>query len=100
MLGTNQKKKQGVLRGCLIPIASLIGFIAGCYLLCSGLFVLNGGKLSFASAQPTAVATPGALPEENLDPTPSGPGGLLYLSPSTSGDRQAPLALALTVSWR
>jgi hypothetical protein len=41
MLGTNQKKKQGVVRGCLIPFLALIGFIAGCYGLCMVLFLLN-----------------------------------------------------------
>ncbi len=98
MLGTNQKKKQGPVKGCLIPIAALIGFMAGCYLLCSALFVLNGNKLSFASTKPTAVATPGTEPIQNTEPTPSGPGGLLHQSPSNSGGIYAPLAL--TVSWR
>ena len=41
MLGTNQKRKQGFFRGCIIPIFALIGFIAGCYGLCMVLFLLN-----------------------------------------------------------
>ena len=41
MLGTNQKRKQGFLRGCIIPIFALIGFIAGCYGLCMVIFLLN-----------------------------------------------------------
>lgn len=41
MLGTNQKRKQGLFRGCIVPIFALIGFIAGCYGLCMVLFLLN-----------------------------------------------------------
>ena len=73
MLGTNQKQKQGLVRSCLIPIVGLVGFIAGCYLLCSGIFVLNGGQLSFAAPPapteiPTEVPTEVPTPEES--PTP------------------------------
>jgi hypothetical protein len=41
MLGTSQRKKQGIFRGCIIPIFALIGIIAGCYGLCMVLFLLN-----------------------------------------------------------
>ncbi len=67
MLGSNQTKKQGAVKGCLIPILGLVGFIAGCYLLCSGLFVLNGGQLSFAAPKPTAI--PAEIPAD-VPPTP------------------------------
>lgn len=73
MLGTNQKQKQGLVRSCLIPIVGLVGFIAGCYLLCSGIFVLNGGQLSFAAPPPptvipTEVPTEVPTPEETATP--------------------------------
>ncbi|HKP55042.1 MAG TPA: hypothetical protein VJ183_20605 [Chloroflexia bacterium] len=41
MLGTSQRKKQGFVRGCIIPIFALIGILAGCYGLCMVLFLLN-----------------------------------------------------------
>ena len=67
MLGTNQKKKPSILGTCIVPIVGLVVFIAGCYLLCSGIFLLNGGQLSFAApAAPTEIPVeiPTAVPTD------------------------------------
>lgn len=54
MLGTNQKKKQGFFKGCIVPFLVMIGLVAGCFLFCSGIYYIN--DLS-AKAEASAKAT-------------------------------------------
>jgi hypothetical protein len=36
-----RKKKEGPVKGCLVPILALLGFILACYLFCFVLYLLN-----------------------------------------------------------
>ena len=38
---TAEKKKSGPVRGCLIPLLSVVGFLALCFVFCFVLFTLN-----------------------------------------------------------
>lgn len=91
MLGTSQRRKSGFVRGCLLPIVSTLGVIAACYILCSVLFVLNGGQLSFAApTTPTPILGTEPLPVTDATPTPSS----FHQLPSSN------LQISLTTSWR
>ena len=41
MIGAKQKKKGGFFSTCIIPILTILGFVGGCFLICTVLFLLN-----------------------------------------------------------
>ena len=41
MLGSGGKQKQGIVKGCLVPLLSIVGLVGVCYLLCLALFLLQ-----------------------------------------------------------
>jgi hypothetical protein len=41
MINTTQRGKQGVVRGCVVPILVVAAMIASCYGLCMILFLLQ-----------------------------------------------------------
>ena len=41
MINTGQKQKQGVTRGCVVPLLVVIGMLASCYGFCMVLFLLQ-----------------------------------------------------------
>ena len=47
MINTGQRRKEGIVRGCLIPLLVVLGLVASCYGLCLVLFLL----------QPDAITT-------------------------------------------
>jgi hypothetical protein len=48
MIGIESGRKQGVVRGCILPVLTVIGVLAACYGLCMILFLLNqAGTSSF-----------------------------------------------------
>jgi len=91
MLGTSQRGSQGFVRGCLVPIISTLVVIAACYMMCSILFVLNGGELSFAApTTPTPLLGTEPLPAPVETPTPS---SFHQLPPSS-------VRFPITTNWR
>ena len=38
-----KQKKQGPVRGCVVPFFTVIGLLALCYVFCLVIFLLNGG---------------------------------------------------------
>jgi hypothetical protein len=49
-------KKTGVVRGCIVPILSVIGFVALCFVFCFVLYTLN------TAVAPNANSNGGFLP--------------------------------------
>lgn len=45
-----KQKKQGGVRGCLIPLLALAGILALCYAFCLVIFLLNGGGSGSSTA--------------------------------------------------
>ncbi len=41
----SSRKKEGPIRGCVIPILAVIGLIAMCFLICFVVFTLNRASL-------------------------------------------------------
>ena len=48
----SQKKPQGLIRSCLIPILGFVGFLAVCFLACFILFSLNQASTGASSFLP------------------------------------------------
>ena len=51
-----QRKTEGPVRGCLVPILAVLGFILVCYLFCFVLYLLNTPFLT-----PTTTTTEGGM---------------------------------------
>jgi hypothetical protein len=62
MLGTNQRvRKQGFVKGCIVPILVIVGIFAACFLFCSGIYYINDlstkAEASAQAARDSANAT-------------------------------------------
>lgn len=45
-----QKKNQGLVKGCLVPVLTVAGMLAVCFLACFVLFNLNQASISGSSS--------------------------------------------------
>ncbi len=55
MMSTQKKKKDGPIKGCLIPLLAVVGLLLVCFLFCTVLFQLNqatgnGGNTTWLTA--------------------------------------------------
>jgi hypothetical protein len=58
MISTERARRQGIFRGCIVPLVAVVGVLAACFFFCEVLFLLNQGGGTTVSPIPIPTPTP------------------------------------------